>query len=85
MGTSDEDPNRPSWSMPDALEERITEFEDSARRSIRSNWRALSFKQRNSFWQQLTGLRLPRTRRKRALLIAEILLGSRGSADEDEP
>lgn len=77
MGTSDDVPYRPSWLMPDALEELIAEFDDSARRSIRSNWRALSFKQRNSFWQKLTEPRLPRTRRKRALLIAEILLGSR--------
>jgi hypothetical protein len=80
VGTSDEVPYRPSWLMPDALEGLIREFDDSARLSIRSNWQALSFKQRERLWHELTDPRLRRTRLKRALLIAEILLDAQGSA-----
>ena len=82
MGPPDDDvPYRPPWVMPDALEQLLREFDETAEVEIRVNWRRLSSTQRDRFWQELTNPRLRRTRQKRALLIAEVLLGSAGSAD----
>jgi hypothetical protein len=75
MGSSDDEvPYLPSWLLPDALEQLLSEFDDAAGSSIRSSWAALSSTQRHQFWVELTEPRQHQARLKRALLIAETLL-----------
>ena len=56
MGPSDDEvPYRPSWKLPDALDEIVELLQPTAELTILINWETPSFAARDAFWRYITG------------------------------